>query len=355
MKDMDLTALTQEWFTRKARSPGSEMKDFILEKHLERHKSDPKSPEEKADFMESLQKSWAEKTQEYDAALDAYPDDPTLEQWQAVEMLNNVMQEFAASPAERFRYLLNVKYLVSCQLAAGQSETEADALQSALQESYEAKWRTASNASEAELQELLSETVRLMQYAGVQYNRDTRRILAKIGAGQDAVFSTKPSRFLKEDLRLLANFLTAEAVLSSKDLPCTAQEREFLAAEAVPVCVASATAARGGANPDRTESLAQSLIGKLCTKQGAAVLAGTAAVLLAAKAVVFALEAAAAGAVVAISLKTLWRSCREQRIPLTDAIREHLTPETARQKSPSWEEAPPAEETMEYDWEDELI
>ena len=191
MKDMDLTALTQEWFTRKARSPGSEMKDFILEKHLERHKSDPKSPEEKADFMESLQKSWAEKTQEYDAALDAYPDDPTLEQWQAVEMLNNVMQEFAASPAERFRYLLNVKYLVSCQLAAGQSETEADALQSALQESYEAKWRTASNASEAELQELLSETVRLMQYAGVQYNRDTRRILAKIGAGQDAVFSTK--------------------------------------------------------------------------------------------------------------------------------------------------------------------
>ena len=123
MKDMDLTALTQEWFTRKARSPGSEMKDFILEKHLERHKSDPKSPEEKADFMESLQKSWAEKTQEYDAALDAYPDDPTLEQWQAVEMLNNVMQEFAASPAERFRYLLNVKYLVSCQLAAGQSET----------------------------------------------------------------------------------------------------------------------------------------------------------------------------------------------------------------------------------------
>lgn len=139
MKDMDLTALTQEWFARKARSPGIEMRDFILEKYLELHKSDPKSPEEKTALIENLQKSWAEKTQEYDAALDAYPDDPALEQWQAVEMLNNVMQEFAASPAERFRYLLNVKYLVSCQLAAGQPETEADALQSALQESYEAK------------------------------------------------------------------------------------------------------------------------------------------------------------------------------------------------------------------------
>ena len=155
---------------------------------------------------------------------------------------------------------------------------------------------------------------------------------------------------------MLANYVTAEAVLSSEDLGCSRQEREFLAAEAVPVCVAAASAARGGASPSRTETLAQSILGKLCTKEGAAVIAGAAAIILAAKAVVLALELAAAGAAAAIGLKALWKHCQERRILLTESLRKHLMPWKAAKRAAEWEETPTVEEAKEYEWEmDEMV
>jgi len=351
MKDINISAIQQEWLARKAASPSSSMEDYLLDAYLDVHRDDPGTEAEKKEVFRRRLSQWKRRDQAYQTASGSCPDDPVLEEWQAGEMLNNVIEELEMEPQEEFRYLLNVKFLSACQVTAGAGE---DSLRAKLEREYNERWdASVRGVSEEDVQELYGEVVGLMRYTGLGYDDDTRRLLASIGAGKEAAFPAARSAMEEADQRLMADFFVSEMVLSDPDSPITPEEREVLACEAAPVCVAAAAEARRNRVPARSERLAQSFLAAVCTKKNAKILATAALVLVAAKAAVLALEVAAAGAAASVGLKALWQSCKEQQVRPSEALRSLLRG-SAAQNAAQDEAAFEMEDALEFETEDAL-
>lgn len=328
MRDTEIGSVQREWLARKASDANISMERFLAEKYLELHSDEPRTEFEKMETIRRRIFRWKKQEEAYQAASDAVPDSPGLEEWQAAEMLDNVIIEMSMTDVEQHRYLLNAKLLAGYQITNGSNDKQ---LRQELEQEYKQRWIASEDGvSKAETQNLFAEVMRLLQYVGAGYDDETRYILAKIGAGQDASFHVERSAMEKEDQRLLADFLVSEMVLSDESTQLSEQEKKLVADQVVPVCVSAADEAQTSRNPVRSKKLVHSLIASICTTENAKVLACAAVVILAAQAAVLVLEIAAAGAVASIGMKALWKCCKEQELQPAAAMRALLSPKRKR-------------------------
>lgn len=328
MRDTEIGSVQREWLARKASGADISMEQFLAEKHLELHPDEPGTKSEKMETIRRRISRWKKQEEAYQAASDAVPDRPGLEEWQAAEMLDNVIVEMSMTDVEQYRYLLNAKLLAGYQIMNGSDDKQ---LCQELEQEYEQRWLASEDGvSKAETQNLFAEVTRLLQYVGASYDDETRYILAKIGAGQDASFHVNRSAVEKEDQRLLADFLVSEMVLSDESTQLSEQEKKLVADQVVPVCVSAADEAQTSGNPVRSEKLAHSLISSICTTENAKMLACAAVVILAAKAAVLVLEIVAAGVAASIGMKALWKCCKEQEIQPAATMQVLLSPKRNR-------------------------
>ena len=318
MHEKSVQELLQAW-----QETDTSIDKFLEEKYLEFHKGEPGTLEEKQTVIRHRIVSWRRNIQkmETDAAL--YLEKPDLREWQASEMLDNVMQELGMTSAEEYRYLLNVRLLCSFRLYSHLDPVEAAEARTALEAEYDTEWERAECASELKRSELYGKTVRMMQHVGITYEDDTRRILADIGAGRQAQFP-EASGEDREVLCLLTSFLASEMVLSEEGAKekLSSKEQTLLAEQAVPLYAAAAALTPEGRDPGTLEKLAQTTLGASVPGRCLSLLLVGAAAYTAVQAVFLAVELAAAGAVVTLSLKALrgiWTAVSTERRPALSA------------------------------------
>lgn len=311
MWEKDLGIVFNDWLVLRKDMPCYSIEDFVLEKYLEIHQEEPGGTQEKEAAFRKRAKAWKTNGQKFEKFAKGYPDTPQLEQWQAAEMLDNVITEIAMGRAEKYCYLSNVKLLCCYRLVRLLDRESKEKFKALIEEQYDREWEQAKcGVTESEIQDMFAETVSMMQYAGIDYNDETRRILADIGVGRSVEFEDGSLGEAEQDICFLADFLVSEMVLSDTDEKYTEEEREEMAEQVVPVCVSSAFMIQNGSNPNHIMKLAQGYLGKLFSKKNLKLLAKICAVMVAAKVLVSLIKLALVGTIVHIGLVSLWNCCK---------------------------------------------
>ena len=180
MEDREIGLFWREWFLEKQKDSQASPEDYLIRTYLEWHEKDPLGEAEKRARIKERIQTWKETRDGFLRMIDRYPDTAGMEEWQAAQMLENVMQELQLDRADACRYLANVKKMIYDNLLFAVGEPAASALRPDFEKSYEEAWQNADLADESALSLLFSETVSLMRYAGLSFEEDTQRILAEL-------------------------------------------------------------------------------------------------------------------------------------------------------------------------------
>lgn len=313
MTEIDICGLQTAWLEEKLSNPEASISEFLRQKYIRLHCDEEGTENEKSQIFLKRLEQWKLADEKYQALLTQYPDDLQLEQWQASQMLDGVIDAFEMSLAEQYRYLLNVRLLCSYQLME-ETSSHHEKLKKTMEQEYEKRWSNAEeHATEFEIQELFSNTVEIMQYSGLRYDDDTRYVLARIGADRDVDFSHILSIPAQKDLQLISCFAVSEMVLGDESEMYSDEERKLLLNEVVPVCVSSAVAGLNSESPVRTEKLAQSILAEVVSTNIPKMLLTSATVLLAAKVTFSLLRLLSTGISVAIGAGALWKMCKDAK------------------------------------------
>mgnify|MGYP003303177313 CR=1 FL=1 len=313
MTELDIHDLQIKWLEKKLSDPEASITEFLRDKYLWYHCEEEGREEEKSQNFYSLLEQWELTDEKYQTILREYPDDLQLEQWQAAQMLDGVIDAFDMSLDEQYHYLLNVRLLCSYQLM-GNNLSDYTALRKTVEQAYEKRWICDKNhITDYEIQELFSETVEIMRYTGLCYNDDTRYVLAQIGAGRNVDFSDISSISAQKDLQLIACFVVSEMVLGDESEQYSEEERKLLLNEVVPVCVSSVVGGADSENPVRTERLALSILAEKVSTKFPSILLTSATVLLAAKVTWSLLSICVSGITFAIGAGSVWNMCKNFR------------------------------------------
>ena len=309
MEDREIGLFWREWFLEKQKDSQASPEDYLIRTYLEWHEKDPLGEAEKRARIKERIQTWKETRDGFLRMIDRYPDTAGMEEWQAAQMLENVMQELQLDRADACRYLANVKKMIYDNLLFAVGEPAASALRPDFEKSYEEAWQNADLADESALSLLFSETVSLMRYAGLSFEEDTQRILAETALGREQTLSGGGSGQAGRDICLLTDFLVSEMVLSEKG-ELSVKEQTALAKYAVPVYTAAVSCIDGGEKPGHILKQAQIYISRIFHGKGLSAAVCLAAVLLAVEIVWELLTLAAAGAVVGVGMLSLWKACR---------------------------------------------
>lgn len=297
MLDLNIPDLAQEWIDRKIDNPSLTIEQFLMKHYLICHQNDSGNEQEKSQTFHKRFESWK---QTRDTCHQKMVKINSIEEWQASEMLSNVIQEYRMGPLEEYHYLLNVE-LLCLRALTGRSDKYAELIRQAEQKYHDA-W-DQQYISKFELQELYRRILHFMQYAGIRYNDETRLILAKIGIAQDVNFEDIIAPAAMNDLEMLANFVVSEMILQDKDEELTPEERDALAEEIVPLCVHSTVS--------NMEESANGLLGAVCRPTNMSIFPLVGAVMLAAKVTIDLFALLGTGTIVAVGAGILWNLCKQ--------------------------------------------
>lgn len=313
MREIDICSLHVAWLEEKLSNPEVSISEFLRQKYIWLHCDEEETEDVKSEFFLDRLEHWKRVDEKYQVLLMEYPDDQQLEQWQASQMLDGVIDAFEMSLVEQYRYLLNVRLLCSYQVME-EYASHHEKLKDTIDQEYERRWRNAENhVTDFEIQELFSDTVEIMQYAGLRYDDDTRYVLAQIGADKDADFSGVSSIPAQQDMRLISCFVVSEMVLGDESETYSDEELNLLLNEVVPVCASSAAAGQNSENPVRAEKLAQCILGEVVSTNLPKILLTSATVLLAAKVTFSLLRLLSSGISIAIGASVLWKMCKDTK------------------------------------------
>lgn len=310
MEEMNAGTILYEWLCCKKNAPEDTIQDFLLRKYLEIHNEDGQNIQQKTKDFQKRMDTWEEVSQQFGSYAGAYRNYTELESWQGAQMLENVILELEMDETERYRYLLNVEMMIGAEICRLLEESAGEGLKSLLEHKYEEAWDKAQDGvTEAEFQKRFSETVSLMQYAGIAYDDENRRILAEIGAGWQTGFERLRAGDAERDICFLMDFLVSE-MIASEDGMYTKEEQELITDQAVPVCVSSVSMIRAGSDPHHMKKMAYSYLGKIFTEKNTRIFFCVAAVFAAVKALFLLAELVIAGTVLKIGVSALWDKCR---------------------------------------------
>ena len=311
MEQINAGTVLYEWLCCKKNAPECTVQDFLLEKYLELHKEDTQDVQEKtADFYKHMD-AWKEASEQFCSYTGEYEDLPELESWQGAQMLENVILELEMDETERYRYLLNVEMIIGAEISRLLDQEAGEGLKALLEQKYEEEWDNAQDGvTDGAFQKRFSETVSLMQYAGIAYDDENRRILAEIGAGWQNRFETVSTGSTERDVCYIIDFLVSE-MIAAEEGTYTREEQRLLADQTVPVCVSSVSMIRAGSDPCQIKKAAYSYLGRFFNEKNARLLFCTAAVFAAAKTLFFLAELVIAGTVLKAGAARLWERCGE--------------------------------------------
>lgn len=309
MKEKNLENILNDWLIQKKNIPEYSVEEYALKKYLEIHKEDYKTQQEKEEFFYKCAKAWKSNGQKFEKFAGKFSNSPILEQWQAAQMLDNVIKELDMELVEQYRYLLNVKMIIYYKLINLIDKQSGETVKKVFENEYEMDWAKAENGiDESDIQDIFAQTVSLMCYAGIAYNDETRMILANIGVGQDVEFNFNLSSDADKDIQFLTNFIVSEMI---SDNDYNEEDKNILVKEVVPVCTSSVSMIEKGSNPDCIIKLMQSYLGKIIKKKNLIILAELVAIFAASKIVFLLIQLAIAGKVIEIGLRVLWKHCKE--------------------------------------------
>ncbi len=316
MENVELGILFHEWLTIKGHNQEMSIEEFAFQKYLEFHKNDSINMDEQRKLFFDRVKVWNTSKAEFEAyvtkAEQIHPTLEPLQLWQATEMLNTVIEELDMEIEEQYRYLANVKLLIGYRLFELFDNKTSKEMLSLLESNYENEWKKSNDTiADYELQDLFSETVAIMQYAGISYDDETREILAKIGFNYDVEFSVHVNEKIEDDIAFFTNFLLSEIVLNEEFDSFNEEEKRILVEQVVPVCVSSIKMVENGNNAQHIEQLAMSYIGKILQKKNLKILKLAVILLLASKIITTLLKASFIGLVVGVTLKVIWNYVKE--------------------------------------------
>lgn len=356
MEEKEIGAILNEWLLYKREHPKARAEDFALQKYVEFHREEKKDLVDHQAVFYRRAAAWRRSEQQYAAFVGAAVVSEPLEPWQGAEMLDNVISELEMDSAEQYRYLLNVKLLSCYHFLRFVDGDSGERLKQMFDREYETRWaRADADVSDGEMQELFADVVSLMRYAGAGYDDETRRILAEIGVGRPAEF-TSPSRGeIDRDIRFLTNFLLSEMIFCDREEPFTKEEQELLWEQVIPVCVSAAAMIREGEDAGSVTRQMQAYLGRIFSKKNTKVLAAVAAVFAAAKVLTVLLEPAIVCTVAVVGLHSLWKHCKEKQdigLPEKEDFLRFFFPGTERQKAlePEREDA---WNLTDKEWDDE--
>ncbi len=313
MEEINAGKIMQEWLDDKKARPSHAVEDFLFEKYRKLHVQNTADMHEKQKLEAVFQRrmdAWKAAQEQFGAYAGECRSLIQLESWQGTQMLENVILEFHMDETERYRYLLNVEMMIGAQISRLLDEASASSLKALLEQKYEEEWdRAQDGVTESEFQKRFDETVSLMQYAGIGYDDENRRILAEIGAGWQTEFGRINAQAAERDFCFLMDFIVSELMQLYLQETYSEEEQELMVQQAVPVCVSSVSMLRSGSSPEHVRKMAYSYLGRIFTEKNAKLLFGVAAVFVAAKALFFLLEIVIAGKVLEIGLSTLWERC----------------------------------------------
>lgn len=288
MEEINAGKIMQEWLDDKKARPSHAVEDFLFEKYRKLHVQNTADMHEKQKLEAVFQRrmdAWKAAQEQFGAYAGECRSLIQLESWQGTQMLENVILEFHMDETERYRYLLNVEMMIGAQISRLLDEVSASSLKALLEQKYEEEWdRVQDGVTESEFQKRFDETVSLMQYAGIGYDDENRRILAEIGAGWQTEFGRINAQAAERDFCFLMDFLVSEMMQQDLQETYSEEEQELMVQQAVPVCVSSVSMLRSGSSPEHVRKMAYSYLGRIFTEKNAKLLFGVAAVFVAAKA-----------------------------------------------------------------------
>ena len=100
MEDRKIGLFWREWFLEKQKDSQASPEDYLIRTYLEWHEKDPLGEEEKRAQIEERIQTWKETRDGFLRMIDRYPDTAGMEEWQAAQMLENVMQELQLDRAD---------------------------------------------------------------------------------------------------------------------------------------------------------------------------------------------------------------------------------------------------------------
>ncbi len=316
MENVELGSLFHEWLTIKGYNQEISIEEFTFQKYLEFHKNDSIDIDKQRKLFFDRVKAWNTSKAEFESYVtkeeQIHPILEPLQLWQATEMLNNVIEELDMEIEEQYRYLANVKLLIGYRLSQLFDNETSKEMLSLLESNYEREWKKANDTiADYELQDLFSETVAIMQYAGISYDDETREILAKIGFNYDVEFSITLHEKIEDDILFFTNFLLSEMVLKEEFDSFNEDEKKILAEQVIPVCVSSIKMVENGNNAQHIEQLAMTYIGKILQKENLKLLKVAVILLFASKIITTLLKASFIGVAIGITLKVVWNCVKE--------------------------------------------
>lgn len=303
--------MINDWLAEKSSRPDASIQDFTLKKYLEIHQSDLEDNLIKEEAFKKRIAAQKENREKFERFKKNHFNVSVLERWQAIEMLDNVMNELDMDWAERFRYLASVKLMVYDRIVKLFSRSEGEESTKCLEERYEQEWKKAEEGvTEKELEKIFEEAIFAMQYAGISYDDETREVLAGIGVGKREKFQGSIRGEAGQDICFLTDFFLSEMVLSDTDI--TEQEKNIIVEQVVPVSVSSIAMIQKGEDENSVMKVSLSYLGRIFSEKHFKLFSKITVLFLAAKAVLALFHIIVAGGVVGIGIYSLWNYCKSK-------------------------------------------
>lgn len=304
--DLDAGSLAYEWFHQSGNCQSIEM--FLTQKYLQLHDghAEEKSEHER-DFKRQLAQ-WEEIDREFDADYQVYSGRAELTEWQAVEMLENVMQCFNMTDAQKWKYLSNVQLACDNQVADRLCET----YRTSLDQAYDEAMKCANQPlDEQKMEEMLAQTVAAMRRTRLAYDDETRALLTELSLDPDAVLPDGLSAEGEREIRLITNFVVAGMVQSDKTVQLSSEECRMMVEQVVPTCVSAAMIGSQERDAGRAMMLAQAKLGASEAGNSANLLAMVGITMFAAAVALKIICAGIATTGTVMGLYGLWTCCKD--------------------------------------------
>lgn len=309
MTDLDVSSLAYEWFHQAEKYQSIET--FLTQKYLQIHGGTATENVEQEIIFRRQLSQWQKIDAEFGLDYKEYPKQAELTEWQAVEMLENVMRCFNMTQAQKWKYLLNVRLACDNQMA----DKLCGFYRISLDQAYDDAIKSATQSiQEHQIEEMLAQTVAAMRRTRLAYDDETRAILANLNLNPDVPLPSGLSANTAKDIRLISNFVVAEMVQTDQEAYFSPAERQLMVEQVVPTCV-SATMVSNQENDDgRAIMLAQAKLGATAVGDSVKLMTMIGVTILAAK---VALKIVCAGiamigiATTIASVYGLWKICKD--------------------------------------------
>lgn len=259
---MEIAPLLQEWMKHKEEDASYSVKDFIIENYIEKQVAKSRSKEEAEREIDERLCAWEENMAGFERFVLNLPYSPELTEWQAAQMLNNVIEELDLDNEDAYRYLANVKKMIYDRMLLVLPKETASSCKENVKREYDAAWEKADGeVAKSEVDALFAETTFLMGYVGMHYEEETQSLLAQLALGQSQQEVGSLQGQAQSDLCFLVSYITME-VLEEDETHSLAEQQQFLNC-AVPVYTRAQAYINEGENATHIMKMAQSYIGKI--------------------------------------------------------------------------------------------